>query len=60
MRFDDDAGLDTSEISDLRGADGGGIGVRVTLGGGGLGVVGVVVYFVLSERRGGSQQGAAA
>jgi predicted metalloprotease len=47
MRFDDDAGLDTSEVSDLRG--GGGVGPRVALGGGGLGVVGVIIYFVLSQ-----------
>ncbi|MFD2418211.1 KPN_02809 family neutral zinc metallopeptidase [Amycolatopsis pigmentata] len=52
MRFDDDAGLDTSEVSDLRGGDGGGgggIGGRVALGGGGLGVIGVVIYLVLSH-----------
>jgi predicted metalloprotease len=49
MRFDDDAGLDTSEVSDLRGGGGGGVGSRVALGGGGLGVVGVIIYFVLSQ-----------
>ncbi|WP_236790056.1 neutral zinc metallopeptidase [Amycolatopsis sp. GM8] len=52
MRFDDNAGLDTSEVSDLRGggdSGGGGIGSRVALGGGGLGVVGVLIYFVLSQ-----------
>ena len=49
MRFDDDAGLDASEVSDLRGAGGGGVGGRVLLGGGGLGVVGLVIYFVLSQ-----------
>ncbi|GAB2980900.1 neutral zinc metallopeptidase [Amycolatopsis acidiphila] len=49
MRFDDDAGLDTSEVSDLRGGGGGGVGPRVALGGGGLGVVGVLIYFVLSQ-----------
>ncbi|WP_027942487.1 KPN_02809 family neutral zinc metallopeptidase [Amycolatopsis taiwanensis] len=50
MRFDDDAGLDTSEVSDLRGGGGGGgIGGRVALGGGGLGVVGVVIYLLLSQ-----------
>ncbi|KAA9166881.1 hypothetical protein FPZ12_001420 [Amycolatopsis acidicola] len=50
MRFDDDAGLDASEVSDLRGGGGGGgIGGRVVLGGGGLGVVGVIIYFVLSQ-----------
>jgi hypothetical protein len=49
MRFDDGAGLDTSEVSDLRGGGGGGVGGRVALGGGGLGVVGVIIYFVLSQ-----------
>ncbi|HVW39781.1 MAG TPA: neutral zinc metallopeptidase [Amycolatopsis sp.] len=48
MRFDDNAGLDASEVSDLRG-EGGGVGGRVLLGGGGLGVVGLVIYFVLSQ-----------
>ncbi|GHF59348.1 hypothetical protein FHX82_000445 [Amycolatopsis bartoniae] len=48
MRFDDNAELDTSEVSDLRG-EGGGIGGRVALGGGGLGVVGLIIYFVLSQ-----------
>ena len=48
MRFDDDAGLDAAEVSDLRGG-GGGVGGRVLLGGGGLGVVGLVIYFVLSQ-----------
>ncbi|GAA5163417.1 KPN_02809 family neutral zinc metallopeptidase [Amycolatopsis dongchuanensis] len=48
MRFDDNAGLDTSEVDDLRGG-GGGIGGRVALGGGGLGVVGLIIYFVLSQ-----------
>jgi predicted metalloprotease len=47
VRFDDDAGLDTSEVQDERG--GGGVGGRVALGGGGLGVVGLVIYFLLSQ-----------
>ncbi|MGW4832043.1 KPN_02809 family neutral zinc metallopeptidase [Amycolatopsis japonica] len=50
MRFDEGAGLDTSEVEDLRGGGGGGgIGGRVALGGGGLGVVGLVIYFLLSQ-----------
>ena len=52
MRFDDDAGLDTSEVQDLRGSGGGGgggIGGRMALGGGGLGVVGLVIYFLISQ-----------
>ncbi|WP_410619190.1 neutral zinc metallopeptidase [Amycolatopsis sp. cmx-8-4] len=51
MRFDDDAGLDASEVQDMRGSGGGGggIGGRVALGGGGLGVVGLIIYFVISQ-----------
>jgi len=52
VRFDDDAGLDTSEVQDLRGSGGGGgggIGGRVAIGGGGLGVVGLVIYFLISQ-----------
>ncbi|TNC27456.1 KPN_02809 family neutral zinc metallopeptidase [Amycolatopsis alkalitolerans] len=56
MRFDDGAQLDTSEVTDLRGG-GGGIGPRVALGGGGLGVVGVLIYFVLSQLGGVSTTG---
>ncbi|MCP2301078.1 KPN_02809 family neutral zinc metallopeptidase [Actinokineospora globicatena] len=44
MEFDDGAGLDTSQVSDARG-----IGGRVALGGGGLGIVGFILYFVLSQ-----------
>jgi predicted metalloprotease len=59
VRFDDDAGLDTSEVQDLRGSGGGGggIGGRVALGGGGLGIVGVIIYFVLSQLGGVSTGG---
>ncbi|WP_435120244.1 KPN_02809 family neutral zinc metallopeptidase [Amycolatopsis thermoflava] len=57
MRFDEGAGLDTSEVDDLRGG-GGGIGSRVALGGGGLGIVGVIIYFVLSQIGGVSPSGA--
>ncbi|WP_158888565.1 KPN_02809 family neutral zinc metallopeptidase [Amycolatopsis anabasis] len=48
MRFNDDVGLDTSEVQDMRDG-GGGIGGRVALGGGGLGVVGLVIYFLFSQ-----------
>ncbi|MBM7771272.1 putative metalloprotease [Actinokineospora baliensis] len=44
MEFDDDVALDTSQVSDARG-----IGGRVALGGGGLGIVGLIVYFLLSQ-----------
>ncbi|NMH80018.1 hypothetical protein HF577_23365, partial [Pseudonocardia xinjiangensis] len=45
MRFDENADLDTSNIDDLRGGGGGGVGGRVALGGGGLGIVGLILYF---------------
>ncbi|GAA4411077.1 neutral zinc metallopeptidase [Actinokineospora soli] len=49
MEFDDDVALDTSQVQDVRGSGGGGIGGRVALGGGGLGIVGMLIYFVLSQ-----------
>ncbi|CCH27513.1 neutral zinc metallopeptidase [Actinosynnema sp. NPDC047251] len=54
MQFNEDAELDTSQVSDLRGG-GGGVGGRVALGGGGLGIVGLIIYFVLSQLGGGGQ-----
>jgi uncharacterized protein len=51
MRFNDDAGLDTSGIQDRRG--GGGGGGALAIGGGGVGVVGLIV-FVLFQLLGGS------
>ncbi len=48
MEFNDDVALDTSQVQDARGA-GGGVGGRVALGGGGLGIVGFILYFVLSQ-----------
>jgi predicted metalloprotease len=50
VEFNDDVSLDTSQVQDQRGAGGGGgFGGRVALGGGGLGIVGVIIYFVLSQ-----------
>ncbi|WP_433557489.1 KPN_02809 family neutral zinc metallopeptidase [Pseudonocardia xinjiangensis] len=60
MRFDENADLDTSNIDDLRGGGGGGgggVGGRVALGGGGLGIVGLILYFLLSQLGGGSTGG---
>ncbi|WP_026423795.1 KPN_02809 family neutral zinc metallopeptidase [Actinokineospora inagensis] len=44
MDFNDDVALDTSQVQDSRG-----VGGRVALGGGGLGIVGLIVYFVLNS-----------
>ena len=44
MQFDDDAQLDTSQVSDQRG-----MGGRLAVGGGGLGIVGLVIYFLISQ-----------
>jgi predicted metalloprotease len=51
VEFNDDVGLDTSDVQDMRsgGGGGGGIGPRVLLGGGGLGIVGIIIYFVMSQ-----------
>ncbi len=47
MRFDEGAELDTSQVDDLRGG-GGGIGGWVGMGGG-VSVVGLLLYFLLSQ-----------
>jgi predicted metalloprotease len=49
VEFNDDVGLDTSQVQDTRSSGGGGIGGRVLAGGGGLGIVGVIIYFVMSQ-----------
>lgn len=50
MRFNEGAGLDTSEINDLRGSGGGGgIGGRVAAGGGGVSIIGLILYFLMSQ-----------
>lgn len=56
MEFNDDVALDTSQVQDMRGSGGGGVGNRVALGGGGVGIVGMILYFVLSQL-GGLPQG---
>ncbi len=62
MQYNDDAQLDTSEVQDTRSSGGlGGIlpggGGGIALGGGGLGVVGVVIYLIVSLVGGGSGGG---
>jgi hypothetical protein len=48
VRFNEDAELDTSQVSDQRG-----MGGRIAAGGGGLGIVGLIIYFVISQLGGG-------
>jgi predicted metalloprotease len=52
VRFNEDAELDTSQVEDLR-SGGGGLGSRVALGGGGVSIVGVVIYLLVSVLGGG-------
>ena len=49
MTFNDDAGLDTSQVGDRRGIGGGGLAI----GGGGLGIVGVLIYLLVQVLGGG-------
>ncbi|MFE2752628.1 neutral zinc metallopeptidase [Actinosynnema sp. NPDC059335] len=44
MQFNEGAELDASQVVDQRG-----VGGRVALGGGGLGIVGLIIYLVLSQ-----------
>ncbi|MBB4909604.1 KPN_02809 family neutral zinc metallopeptidase [Actinophytocola algeriensis] len=48
MRFNEGADLDTSQVTDQRG-----MGGRIAVGGGGLGILGLVIYFVISQLGGG-------
>jgi uncharacterized protein len=58
MRFNENANLDTSSIDDLRGSGGGGgVGGRVAVGGGGLGIIGLIIYFLLAQLGGGGGDG---
>ncbi len=55
MRFRNDAGLDPSQISDQRGSRMGGLpGGGIAVGGGGLGLVGIVIYILFAVLGGGS------
>ena len=58
MRFNEGAGLDTSQVEDLRSGGGGGLGGRVALGGGGVSIIGLIIYFLLSQLGGGGGVGA--
>jgi uncharacterized protein len=53
MRFRDQSELDSSQIEDARGRSGGGMGGKVALGGGGLGVIGVILALVIALSGGG-------
>jgi predicted metalloprotease len=59
MRYDEGADLDTSSVEDMRGGGGfGGFGGRgVAFGGGGLGLVGVVIYVLVQVLGGGGSTG---
>jgi uncharacterized protein len=61
VRYDEGAGLDTSSVEDVRGGGGGGFGGfggrGVAFGGGGLGLVGVVIYVLVQVLGGGSGTG---
>jgi uncharacterized protein len=59
MQFDDDS-VDASQLDDQRGGGGGGGGFsggRIAAGGGGLGIVGVVIYLLVTFLGGGSTGG---
>ncbi|HEX6662729.1 MAG TPA: hypothetical protein VF025_03570, partial [Gaiellaceae bacterium] len=52
MRFRRDAPLDTGQVTDLRGRRMSGPG-GVAVGGGGLGLVGLIIYLLISVLSGG-------
>jgi predicted metalloprotease len=53
VTFNDNASLDTSEVSDQRGSFGGIPGGGFTVGGGGLGIVGLILYLIVNGLTGG-------
>jgi predicted metalloprotease len=58
VTFDDGASLDPSQVSDQRGSSFGGIpGGGFTVGGGGLGVIGLILYLILNGLGGGGGSG---
>jgi hypothetical protein len=55
VTFNENASLDTSQVSDQRGSFGGIPGGGFTVGGGGLGIIGLILYLVLNAVSGGGQ-----
>jgi uncharacterized protein len=53
VTFNDNASLDTSQVSDQRGSFGGIPGGGFTVGGGGLGIVGLILYLIFNGLSGG-------
>jgi predicted metalloprotease len=55
MRFRPNARLDPSQVEDVRGSGGGGIGLpHIAAGGGGLGITGLVIYLLIALLSNGS------
>jgi predicted metalloprotease len=54
VTFNDDVSLDTSQVSDQRGGFGGIPGGGFTVGGGGLGIVGLILYLIFNGLSGGT------
>jgi len=54
VTFNEDAGIDTSQVSDRRGSFGGIPGGGFTVGGGGLGIIGLLIYLVINGLSGGA------
>ncbi len=57
MSFNDDASLDTSQVADRRGGFGGIPGGGFTVGGGSVGIIGLLLYLLISGLGGGGGQG---
>jgi hypothetical protein len=58
VRFRDNAKLDTSQVDDVRGSSSFGLpGGGLAIGGGGLGIVGIVIYVLITVLSGGSGVG---